>query len=105
MVREGLFKAIHYIKSYRSVDKKLHDTAPKDSLSFYATQRCLNYWDMAIEALEKQMPQTPTIENGFVKYPKCKKYIRFPIVDKYNNCLECGQAIKWEESEGDEEET
>lgn len=55
--------------------------------------------DEAIKELEKQMPQTPTIENGFVKCPKCKKYIRFPIADKYNNCPECGQAIKWEESE------
>lgn len=55
--------------------------------------------DGAIKELEKQMPQAPTIENGFVKCPKCKKYIRFPIADKYNNCPECGQAIKWEESE------
>lgn len=54
-----------------------------------------------ISELEKHFePQTPTIENGFVKCPKCKKYIRFPIADKYNNCPECGQAIKWAESEG-----
>lgn len=56
-------------------------------------------FNMAIKALEKQMPQKPIIENGFVKCPKCKMYIRFPIADKYNNCPECGQAIKWEESE------
>ena len=27
--------------------------------------------DMAIEALEKQISQIPTIENGFVKCPNC----------------------------------
>lgn len=49
----------------------------------------------AIKALQKQIPKQPTIENGFVKCPTCEKYIRFPIADRYNNCPECGQALKW----------
>ena len=56
-------------------------------------------FDMAIEALQKQIPKQPTIENGFVKCPTCEKYIRFPIADRYNNCPECGQALKWEGEE------
>ena len=56
--------------------------------------------DMGIEALQKQIPKQPTIENGFVKCPACELYIRFPIMDHYNNCPECGQALKWR---GDEE--
>lgn len=50
---------------------------------------------MAVKALEKQIPQKPTIENGFVKCPACELYIRFPIMDRYNNCPECGQKILW----------
>lgn len=56
-------------------------------------------FSMAVKALEKQMPQKPTIENGFVKCPACELYIRFPIMDRYNNCPECGQALKWEDEE------
>jgi len=50
---------------------------------------------LAIKALQKQIPKHPTIEGGFVKCPECEKYIRFPIADKYNNCPECGQTLKW----------
>lgn len=52
--------------------------------------------EIAVEAMRKQIP-TPIIEeNGFVKCTECGKYIRFPLIDKYNNCPECGQAIDWE---------
>ena len=54
------------------------------------------YIQMAVEALRKQIPQTAIIENGFVKCPACKRYIRYPIIERYNNCPECGQALKWE---------
>ena len=49
--------------------------------------------------MEKQIPTPIIIENGFVKCTKCGKYIRFPLIDKYKNCPECGQAIDWEEDE------
>lgn len=55
--------------------------------------------NMAIKALRKQIPQTAIIENGFVKCPACERYIRYPIIEKYNNCPECGQALKWESKE------
>ena len=54
---------------------------------------------IAVEAMRKQIPTPIVIENGFVKCTECGKYIRFPIIDKYNNCPECGQAIDWEGNE------
>lgn len=52
--------------------------------------------EIAVEAMRKQIPTPIIIENGFVKCTECGKYIRFPLIDKYNNCPECGQAIDWE---------
>lgn len=57
------------------------------------------FCEMAIEALQKQIPQQPTIERGFVKCPACKLFIRYPIIERYNNCPECGQALNWEKPE------
>ena len=46
-------QAIEYIKRYRELDENLHNTSPKDSVSYYATDKCLKYWDMAIKALSQ----------------------------------------------------
>ena len=54
MIRKEREAAIAYIKGYRKLDEDLHNTAPKDSISYYATDKCLKYWDMAISALELQ---------------------------------------------------
>ena len=54
MTREEREAAIAHIKGYRKLDEVLHNTAPKDSISYYATDKCLKYWDMAIQALEKE---------------------------------------------------
>lgn len=43
--------AIAYIKRYRKLDEDLHNNAPKGSASYIITHRCLQYWDMAIQAL------------------------------------------------------
>ena len=51
--------------------------------------------EIAVDAMRKQIPTPIVIENGFVKCTECGKYIRFPIIDKYNNCPNCGQAIDW----------
>lgn len=54
MTREEREAAIAYIKGYRKLDEDLHNTAPKDSISYYATDKCLKYWDMAIKALSQE---------------------------------------------------
>ena len=50
--------------------------------------------EMAIAALEKEIPKPISIENGFVKCGGCG-IIRFPLAACYNNCPECGQKILW----------
>lgn len=58
--------------------------------------------DMAIEALEKQIPKKPKAkdDNFAMSYgicPNCNN-----IIDDWNDnrfCNECGQAISWEEEE------
>jgi RNA polymerase-binding transcription factor DksA len=47
--------------------------------------------------MRKQIPTPIIVENGFVKCAECGKYIRFPLIDKYSYCPECGRAIDWEE--------
>ena len=54
MTREEISEAVSYIKTYRKLDENLHNTAPKGSEGFYATEKCLRYWDMAIKALEQE---------------------------------------------------
>ena len=54
MKKEERSKAIEYLKSYRTLDENLHNMAPLNSVSYYATDICLKYWDMAIKALEQE---------------------------------------------------
>lgn len=52
MTREEREAAIAYLKGYRKLDEDLHNISPKDSISYYATDKCVKYCDMAIEALK-----------------------------------------------------
>lgn len=52
MTREE--QAIEYIKKYRELDENLYNAVPKGTVSSIATEKCLEFWDMAISALEKQ---------------------------------------------------
>lgn len=47
-------QAIEYIKTYRELDENLYNIAPKGTVSSRVTKKCLEFWDMAIEALEAQ---------------------------------------------------
>lgn len=57
--------------------------------------------ESAKEELLKFVPKHVVIENGYVKCTTCNNYIRYPIMDRYNNCPMCGQKIAWP---GEEEE-
>ena len=63
---EEISEAISYIKCYRKLDENLHDTAPKGSVGFYATEKCLHYWDMAIEALEKEAKEFKEVARAHI---------------------------------------
>lgn len=61
--------------------------------------------DMAIEALEKQIPEMPNYEgdgyaDGFLVYdtwicPRCGRYYEDDCNDDYRYCPQCGQRIDW----------
>ena len=53
MANEDINGAINYLKTYRKIDEKTHNMSPKDSVAYFATNKCLKYWDMAIQALEQ----------------------------------------------------
>ena len=76
-------EAIEVIKGYKKLDEYMNNT------------RRLPYCDMAIEALEKQLPEKPIVVSNslYNKYqcPRCNDYIcnGEPI------CLKCKQPIDW----------
>lgn len=65
--------------------------------------------EVAIEALEKQIPQRPNLEadgyaDGQLVYdtwicPHCGEYYEVDY-DDYDYCPNCGQAIDWSEDDG-----
>ena len=64
MTREE--QAIEYIKNYREIDEKLYNTVPKGTVASIAIKKCLEFWDMAIQALS----QVSEIEENIIKYMK-----------------------------------
>ena len=58
--------------------------------------------EMAIEALEKQIPKKPVLENrysGHYNCPICNEDCTYDTVFKYPYCPFCGQAIDWSDDE------
>ena len=51
---------------------------------------------MAIEALEKQIPKKPTLHEGWLYCSVCKKDI---LMEGYKFCPDCGQRIDWMDDE------
>lgn len=67
MKKEERSKAIEYLKTYRTLDENLHNMAPLNSVSYYATDICLKYWDMAIEALSQEPCEDAISRSGAIK--------------------------------------
>jgi RNA polymerase-binding transcription factor DksA len=79
-----------------TIEEAIFTIENRDGIMDYGeTEQLGEALDIAIAALEKEIPKPISIENGFVKCGNCGKYIRFPIADRYNHCPECGQAIQW----------
>ena len=53
-------------------------------------------FDMAIKALEKQIPKKPTLHEGWLYCSVCKKDI---LMEGYKFCPDCGQRIDWMDDE------
>ena len=56
----------------------------------------MKHIELAISALEKQMPKKPIFDKISDVYvcPACKNEL---LDSKFKNCWECGQALSWEE--------
>ena len=64
-------------------------------LSNEAAKRVVEARDMAIQALEKQIPKKPKTDDRYVMYicPRCNEFIK---INK-NYCMNCGQKLDWSE--------
>ena len=53
--------------------------------------------DIAIKALEKQIPKKPKTDDRYVMYicPRCNEFIK---INK-NYCMNCGQKLDWSDEE------
>ena len=53
--------------------------------------------EMAIKALEKQIPKKPKIDNRYIMYicPYCNDFVKV----SHNYCQNCGQKLDWSEEE------
>lgn len=89
MDEKKVSEAIEVIKGYRRLDEYMNNTER------------LPYCDMAIEALEKQLPKKPieiketyTSKIGEFRVAKCPNCGE-EVSDRFNVCLECRQNLDW----------
>ena len=70
--------------------KELHEIRPRGGI---IPQKRAEAIDMAINALEKQIPKKPKTDDRYVMYicPCCNDFIKV----SHNCCQNCGQAIDW----------
>ena len=94
-------QAIEYIKRYRKLDEKLYDTAPKGTVSSNATKKCLEFWDMAIKALEQEPKTGHWINTGnyytgayeTIDYVKCS-CCGAESLEEGDYCPNCGAEME-----------
>lgn len=83
-------------------DKKLYETEICHANDGTPDGYLLQALDMAIEALEKQIPKKPIslgedIDRDVGQCPNCKEII--DTYEDYKYCSDCGQAIDWRDEE------
>ena len=87
--------------------KELHEIRPRGGI---ITQKRAEAIDVAINALEKQIPKKPIMktyyddmEEEYLCCPTCGEILtdRIPLDNKdfYFHCLNCGQKLNWESDE------
>ena len=66
-------------------------------LSNEAAKRVVEARDMAIQAIEKQIPKKPKTDDRYVMYicPCCNDFIKV----SHNYCPNCGQELDWSDEE------
>ena len=85
-------EALYWLKHIRDTIVGIHSPMARTGKT-YNFKRVMAL-DMAIQAVEKQMPKKP--KGDCYKCPNCNSYI-FKLWDSYVFCPYCGQALKREE--------
>lgn len=86
-------EAIEWMKNERIIHKcstYISPSIPKEQINLIE-----EYYNLAIEALEKQLPKKPVLKRkaygGIMVCPICE------VSDYGKYCRRCGQKIKWSE--------
>lgn len=74
--------------------KELHEIRPRGGI---IPQKRAEAIDVAINALEKQIPKKPKTDDRYVMYicPCCNDFIKV----SHNCCQNCGQKLDWSDEE------
>lgn len=96
---EAIKKAIRHFECMKNDAVVVLDsgfgTHPGESDLVYKNRKM--YAELAINALEKQIPKKPKTDDRYVMYicPCCNDFIKV----SHNYCQNCGQAIDWSDEE------
>lgn len=96
---EAIKKAIRHFECMKNDAVVVLDsgfgTHPGESDLVYKNRKM--YAELAINALEKQIPKKPKTDDRYVMYicPCCNDFIKV----SHNCCQNCGQAIDWSDEE------
>lgn len=68
----------------------------QNAINHIRTSSDVDPWavDIAVEAMQKQIPKEPTLHEGWLYCSVCRKDI---LMEGYKFCPDCGQRIKWED--------
>lgn len=94
---EAIKKAIRHFECMKNDAVVVLDsgfgTHPGESDLVYRNRKM--YAELAIKALEKQIPKKPKTDDRYVMYicPRCNEFIK---INK-NYCMNCGQKLDWSE--------
>ena len=85
---------------------KIYANITSGANNIIITKDYIKFVEMAINALEKQMPKKPYYEDMEEEYlccPTCGEILtdRIPLDNKdfYFHCFNCGQKLNWESDE------
>lgn len=67
----------------------------------YFNEDDFDAFDLAVEALEKQVPENALPEKRYYDFGKCPRCGVIFTDDSTKYCGNCGQAIDWEEGEAE----
>ena len=91
------------VKAIKSMYRVRVEYDADEHMYVEATDKTKSALDMAVNALEKQIPKKPMHDFSFydiAKCPCCGGYIWMDGTTKYPFCWHCGQAIDWSEDNG-----